>query len=113
MRVVVTGGRDYRGRAVWFAMSGHAVAEVACGAATGADALAIEAAEELGIPMRLFPADWKKHGRAAGPIRNGEMLREFKPDVVWAFPGGRGTADCVRQAKALGIPVVEMDRETR
>lgn len=34
-------------------------------------------------------------------------LREFKPDVVLAFPGGTGTADCVKQARAMKIPVLD------
>ena len=59
--------------------------------------------------MRIFPADWIRHGRAAGPIRNEQMLREGCPDLVVAFhddPGlGRGTADMVRRALAAGVPV--------
>jgi ABC-type branched-subunit amino acid transport system substrate-binding protein len=36
------------------------------------------------------------------------MIREGKPDAVVAFPGGRGTADMVRQARAAGIEVREV-----
>jgi hypothetical protein len=32
-------------------------------------------------------------------------MLEWKPDLVIAFPGGRGTADMVKQAKAAGVPV--------
>lgn len=53
-------------------------------------------------------ADWDNHGRAAGPVRNARML-EWKPDIVIAFAGGRGTADMVRRAKAAGIRVVEVE----
>lgn len=55
-----------------------------------------------------YPADWKRYGMAAGPIRNRRMLKEGKPDIVIAFAGGRGTADMVRQAKAAGVPVVKV-----
>ncbi len=48
-------------------------------------------------------ADWRTHGRAAGPLRNQEMIDEA--DALAAFNGGRGTADCVRRAKAKGIPI--------
>jgi len=48
------------------------------------------------------------HGRAAGPVRNAQMLAEGKPDFVVAFPGGRGTADMCKQARARGVKVVEV-----
>ena len=34
------------------------------------------------------------------------MLDEGKPDLVVAFPGGRGTADMIRKAEGAGVPVV-------
>lgn len=57
-----------------------------------------------------YPADWEKHGPAAGPIRNQYML-DNNPgiELVIAFPGGKGTADMVRRAKAKGIPVETID----
>lgn len=55
-----------------------------------------------------YPANWKLHGKAAGPIRNQQMLDEGKPDIVVAFPGGNGTADMVRRAKKAGIGVLEV-----
>lgn len=77
------------------------------GEAPGADSLAREAAEELGIPVLKFPADWKKFGRAAGPIRNQQMLNEGKPTLVWAFhdhiEASRGTADMVRRANKANL----------
>ena len=45
--------------------------------------------------------------RGAGPVRNARMLVE-KPDLVIAFPGGPGTADMVRRARAAGVEVVEI-----
>lgn len=47
-------------------------------------------------------------GKAAGPIRNQRMLDDGKPDRVLAFPGGRGTANMVKLAKAAGVPVHEI-----
>ena len=58
-----------------------------------------------GIDVNAKPADWKRHGRAAGPIRNGEMLKD-RPDLVVAFPGGKGTANMVTQATNAGIEIV-------
>lgn len=65
-----------------------------------------------------YPADWEKHGKAAGPIRNQQMLDEGKPDIVFAFknefgvrswPRG-GTEDMVARAKAAGIPYYIVSR---
>jgi hypothetical protein len=61
------------------------------------------------IRVERWPADWGLHGKAAGAIRNRAMLVGPPPaDLVIAFPGGRGTANCVAQAEALGIRVVRV-----
>lgn len=78
------------------------------GAARGADTLARKWAEANNIPVRSFPADWKKHGKTAGPIRNQRMLDEGKPNLVIAFPGGLGTANMVNQAKTRGLEVIQV-----
>ena len=77
------------------------------GAATGVDAVAAEWADDASIPLETYPADWMGHGKAAGPIRNRRMLDEGKPTHVIAFPGGRGTADMVRQARKAGVPIID------
>lgn len=86
---------------------GIANLEVISGGARGIDTLARRAANRIGAKFTEVPADWKKHGRAAGPIRNRVML-DLEPDVVWAFPVGKsvGTRDCIRQAERRGIPVI-------
>ena len=79
MRVLVCGGRDYTDRGAVFAALDelHAREPIALlihGAARGADSLGGEWAAARGVPVQAFPADWKKHGRAAGPKRNQQML---------------------------------------
>jgi len=64
------------------------------------------------LAIRSFPADWEKDGLAAGPMRNQRMLDEGKPDLVIAFPGGRGTADMVQRAKAAHVRVIEISATT-
>lgn len=122
MRVLVCGGRDYDDDArVWSELRGLTVNEdghpepgtvvIHGGCPTGADAWASAWAiwnDWAPVYEQVFPADWDKNGRAAGPIRNSQMLAEGKPDVVLAFPGGRGTADMVRKAKAAGVRVIEV-----
>jgi len=75
------------------------------GAGNGADMLAIVWTAKNFILTTLFPADWERHGKSAGPIRNKQMLDEGKPDLVVAFAGGRGTANMVKQAMAAGVSV--------
>jgi len=80
------------------------------GEARGADHLAALWALRSKIPLVCYPAEWSKHGKKAGPIRNKQMLEDGKPTIVVAFPGGRGTANMVKQAKAAGVRVVEIVR---
>lgn len=75
------------------------------GGAPGADRHAKRWAVMNDIQTMGFPADWSL-GPRAGPLRNQRMIDEGEPDLVVAFPGGRGTADMVRRAKAAGIEVL-------
>jgi hypothetical protein len=110
-RVLICGGRDYQDWGVYDHLdrihSARPFSSVITGGARGADLLAGYWAERRGIPSDIYPADWAGHGRAAGPIRNQKMLDEGKPDLVVAFPGGRGTADMVRRARKAGVAVIE------
>ena len=108
-RILVCGRRDYDNQVrLWYVLDYYRPAVVIHGAARGADTLAGEWAKARGVPVQEFPADWKRYGNAAGPIRNQQMLREGKPDVVIAFPGGRGTANMIEQARCFGVPVVQV-----
>lgn len=71
---------------------------------TGADRMAENIAESLGWNVERYPADWKKDGKAAGPLRNQRMIDE-KPDICVAFPtnASRGTWDCVRRAEKADV----------
>lgn len=84
-------------------------AKVIHGDCRGVDKFASDHQFRRGGTALAFPADWDKHGKAAGPIRNQKMLDEGKPDVVLAFHTdpmlGRGTRDMVRRAEKAGIPV--------
>lgn len=77
-------------------------------AVRGADKLAGAAAKSLGMQVRPFPADWRKWGGAAGPLRNTQMLMEGKPDAAICFhedlAGSRGSADMARKLIAAGVP---------
>lgn len=108
-RVLVCGGRDFADRdAVYQTLTDYRPSVVIQGGATGADRLAYEWARWARVSVQTFHANWKDHGKGAGPIRNQRMLDEGKPDIVIAFPGGRGTADMVRRAKIAGVEVREV-----
>lgn len=108
MRVIVTGGRGYQdANAVYVALMNLRPRTVVQGGASGADKHARDWCSVRGTHCVTFAADWKKHGKAAGPIRNQQMI-DAGADLVLAFPGGRGTADCVARAKAAGITVMEV-----
>ncbi len=107
--------------------SGRLVHLLLHGGARGADAAIARAAHQLGWCSLVMPAQWQQHGRAAGPIRNRELLQQaiaravahsspgsMASVLVVAFPGGAGTASLVQQARRLAarspvpIAVVEV-----
>jgi hypothetical protein len=112
-RVLVCGGRDYNDKdrifAVLDAYHDKAGIDVLIdGGARGADQWASAWAGRRGVGTQTYEADWENHGSFAGPMRNTRMLYEGKPDLVIAFPGGRGTADMVKKARRAGVQVVEI-----
>jgi len=114
MRVLVCGGRGFSDcKLVFDTLDRLAKSEVVdCiieGDAPGVDRMAGAWAKRRRVDLRLFPADWQTYGRAAGPIRNRKMLDEGKPDLVIAFPGGRGTANMVEQAERAGVRVIRLE----
>ncbi len=112
-RIVVTGGRNYADRQrVFDVLDQQSPTHIAHGGASGADALAGEWAQSRGVKCTVYPANWQAHGKAAGPIRNRDMLLDFAPDGVIAFAGGNGTAHCVSVAQDLGLAVLRVDFAT-
>jgi hypothetical protein len=79
------------------------------GGAKGADSIADDFAVVNWCVLSVYPANWRKYPKAAGCIRNQQMLDEGQPDLVVAFPGGNGTADMVKRAKKAGIEVIEVE----
>ena len=121
MKVLVCGGRNYglrdpKTRVFMFRTLSalherHRFTAVIEGGAPGADASAATFAKMNEIPVMTFKADWNNFGRAAGPIRNRRMLVEGKPELVIAFPGGKGTADMMFWAKEAGVKVIDVSKD--
>lgn len=116
MRILITGSRRWTDRyrietALRSATAGRNSHEVTVVHGEcpygGADIIAAAIADRIGYVVEPHPASWKVHGKAAGPIRNQEMV-DLGADVCLAFPhaDSRGTWDCVKRADAAGIPVI-------
>lgn len=136
IRVLVTGGRDYTDRAAVTRALSHLGANFIFGALPeeitlvhgdckrylpdgsidldrSADQLAAQEADQLGWQTEPHEAKWDQYGRkAAGPIRNKHMV-SLGAHYLVAFPGGEGTKNCKRLAKAAGIPVIDIKENPR
>jgi hypothetical protein len=119
--ILVTGDRnwsmdnDAHKITVWGALNGYKKHNpiVVHGAAQGVDRIADVHARSLGYEVHPHPADWAAYHKAAGPIRNQEMLDVETPNLVLAFHddivGSKGTRDMVNRAVKLGIPIILHD----
>jgi len=87
------------------------------GEAPGADTIAREEAEKLGLEVLKYEAKWARYGRGAGPIRNLQMITEGKPNLVVAFHNNiersRGTKNMLKQAEEHKIPTRLLFTEKR
>lgn len=124
MRLLVCGGRDFIDvPLLWRSLNHFCVqrsipslliegaSDDVTGPYRGADYWARQWANATGIKVSTFHAKWREQGRAAGPIRNKRMIDEAYPQVVMAFPGNRGTANMIEQARAAEIEVIEIGKK--
>lgn len=77
------------------------------GGARGADDMAHRAAYKLAYYRVVYTANWKLYGKAAGMIRNREMVQKSTPDLALAFWDGesKGTAGMLEVLRFAKIPV--------
>lgn len=116
MRVIIAGSREIRYLLTtdYVDMVAEVVAasgwrdEITCvisGGARGIDTAGEAWARREGIPVIRYPADWDKHGKAAGPIRN-ELMAQNADALLAVWDGvSRGTADMIRRARKHGLKV--------
>ena len=88
--------------------------EIISGHCAGADRLGELYAERHNALSKIFPAEWKKYGKCAGPIRNKQMIdyiSEFEHKIVIAFTSAntKGTKNTIALAKKTNIPIIEME----
>jgi hypothetical protein len=113
MRVLVCGGREFSDLKLFTDTmtridgDDFVIDMVIHGGARGADSMASSWARYRGREEVVCPANWDALGKRAGVVRNNTMLK-LRPDLVVAFPGGKGTAHMVMLAEAAGLPVTKI-----
>lgn len=117
MKLVVSGSRHINDYNLFYQALGESgflstkrgVECIIQGGAHGVDGLAKRWADENEVPVVTIEADWNEHGKAAGPIRNSEMVQyaieNGEPAGLLAIWDGysRGTWDCIKKAQAKGL----------
>lgn len=107
MRYLICGDRDWTNENVIANTLPKDCTVVIEGEARGADILGRIVAQERDIKVLRFLADWKQYGRAAGYIRNKQMLVEGKPDFILAYhdniKSSKGTKNMIAISKTAHV----------
>ena len=99
-------GRIHSKRRIDLLIEGGQVTRDPVNGVIGADSIAWGWAVTWGVPVRTFAADWDRLGKAAGPIRNQQMLDEGLANGCLGFQGGDGTLDMLSRAHKAGITIM-------
>ncbi len=75
------------------------------GTSSGSDSLGERYANERGYTLYRYPANWKQYGKAAGPIRNRQMVEDADAAIVFWDGQSRGTKNLIEQANKQGLIV--------
>lgn len=113
MKLIIAGGRDLKPSIGFiesairmFNISG--ITEVVCGMAEGVDSEGLHFATHYSYFISSFPAEWDKHGKAAGPIRNNQMA-EYGDALLLIWDGeSRGSASMKKEMQKLKKPIYEV-----
>lgn len=113
MKLIIAGGRDLS-PSYGFIMSAihmlniNDITEVVCGGVAGVDTEGQHWASHMHVPVKLFPADWKAHGKAGGPIRNKQMA-EYADVLLLIWDGGSpGSLNMLREMRKLSKPTYQV-----
>lgn len=115
MKIIVTGGRDYSDSNFVCNVLKRLDPEIICvgDCPTGVDYYVEYYCSLNNIEYFRYKADWKNLGKKAGPIRNYEMVKaNLDADFLLAFPGGKGTENCIKWAIEYDIPVLRVINES-
>lgn len=114
MKLIIAGGRDYKFTRADIKRLNEIrddfnIVEVVSGKARGADSQGELWANWYNIPIKPFPADWKKFNKMAGFLRNTEM--SLYADALAIFKGGNGTADMLKKAKKENLVIFDFQEQ--
>ena len=108
MKVIIAGSRTFTdGAALAMAISAanFSITQIVSGGAKGVDRLGENYANDNGLQIKRFAPDWKRFGRAAGPIRNRHMA-EYADALIAMWDGqSRGTKSMISEARKNGLKV--------
>ncbi len=116
MKTAIVGSRSLKDPALLEeALKGLHISKIITGGAEGIDTLAEAWAKQHSIPVQIIKPDWMKHGKAAGVLRNQQIIEAA--ELVIAIWDGKssGTADSIRRAKALNrlLKIIVIDSEPK
>lgn len=111
MKLIIAGPRQIHNResfedAIRGALP-YDVTEIVNGCANGVDSLAVDMFDGI-FPIKPFPADWKKHGRGAGPIRNRQMAEYADALLLVWYGDSPGSRNMKQTMEKIGKPVIEV-----
>lgn len=109
-RLIIAGSREFNdyarlSKVVSCLTRGWGNFEIVSGRCRGADRLGERYAREYGIPLKVFPAEWERYGKGAGPIRNQEMANYATHCIVFLGENSRGSKNMVETAKRYKLKV--------
>lgn len=105
MRTAIIGSRHITDFNLTRALEGLTITEIISGGAAGVDTLAEEFAQSHGLPLTIFPADWKQQGPKAGPLRNKQIVESCEQLLAVWDGSSKGTDTTIRMAQQAGKPV--------
>lgn len=108
MKVIIAGSREVEDEILVFEayqLAKFVATEVVSGGCRGVDAAGEQFATDFNIPIKVFPADWIKYGKGAGPMRNRQMAK-YADALIAIWDGkSRGTKNMIDEMNRLGKPV--------
>lgn len=117
LKIIIAGGRDFNDfnflenkvSEVLKKLDSNEI-EIVSGGAKGVDAMGEKYAQKNGYPIKIFPADWSKYGRGAGPVRNKEMAKYATHLIAFWNGESKGTKSMINLAKKndLNVTVVSV-----
>jgi len=116
MKVIIAGSRDitdYDAVVQAVEDSGFEITQVISGGARGVDKLGERYANDYGLELAVFPADWNKNGKAAGDIRNAEMAVVGEALIAVRLNNSTGTTDMIKKMKNKGCPIYVVEYEQK